>query len=100
MRVKFPERILGAGRESPPRDGEVIELALLLPSGQVTALERAARCRGLTLGQIVRRLIRDFLAQPTATVPGARGQPSPESRIGYPRTRLRDPPQPQNHIPG
>src|SRR5438046_642006 len=29
-------------------DGEVVELALLLPTGQATALETAARQRGLT----------------------------------------------------
>ena len=81
MRVNFPESVLGAGGESPPPDGEVIELALLLPPGQVTALERAARREGLTLGQMVRRLIHDFLARPTATLPGGEaGRPLDSSR--------------------
>jgi len=42
-------------------DGEVVELALLLPTGQATALETAARRRGLTTAQLARQLVRDFL---------------------------------------
>jgi hypothetical protein len=52
-----------AGRgEGPFPPAEVVEVALLLPSGQAAALERVAHRRGLTLGQLVRRLVRDCLA--------------------------------------
>lgn len=39
---------------------EVIELPILLPEWQVTALEEAARDRGMTIGQLVRRLFADL----------------------------------------
>jgi hypothetical protein len=38
-----------------------VEVALLLPARDVAALERAARQRGLTLGQAVRQVITGFL---------------------------------------
>lgn len=38
-------------------DAEVVELALLLPRWQAAALENAAHQRGLTAGQMLRRLI-------------------------------------------
>jgi hypothetical protein len=47
---------------------EVVELALLLPSWQAKALESAARCRGLTTAQMLRRLIGDLVTAPTAPV--------------------------------
>lgn len=47
--------------ERDSRDPEVVELALLLPAGDVDALEKAAWQRGLTLGQVVRQLITGFL---------------------------------------
>jgi hypothetical protein len=40
----------------------VVELGLLLPGGQAAALEAAAHRCGLTTGQLLRRLLRDFLA--------------------------------------
>jgi len=40
------------------------ELVLLLPDWEVAALERAAFLRGMTAGQVTRRLIRDFLRRP------------------------------------
>jgi hypothetical protein len=40
-------------------DHEVVELQLLLPRSQVAALEAAARSRGLTTGQMLRRVIAD-----------------------------------------
>jgi hypothetical protein len=43
--------------------GGVVELPLLVPSGDVTALEAAADERGLTAAQLARRLIRDFLGR-------------------------------------
>ncbi len=43
---------------------DVVEISLLLPGWQVAALETAAHDRGLTAGQMVRRLIRDFFDGP------------------------------------
>jgi hypothetical protein len=48
----------------PPAEGGVVELALLLPARQAAALERAAHQQGLTVGQVLRRLVRDFLREP------------------------------------
>jgi hypothetical protein len=44
-------------REITPVDNEVVELSLLLPRWQAAALEQAAHDRGLTAGQMLRRLI-------------------------------------------
>jgi hypothetical protein len=47
-----------------PRDNdELVEMMLLLPQEQATTLEAAAQDRGLTIGQMIRRLIRDFTAR-------------------------------------
>ena len=47
----------------PPRlDHEVVELQLLLPRWQAAALEAAAQSRGMTTGQILRRVITDLFA--------------------------------------
>ena len=43
-------------------DADVVELSLLLPQWQVEALEAAAHGRGLTTGQMLRRLIRNYCA--------------------------------------
>jgi len=43
-------------------EDEVVEVSLLLPGWQVTALESAAHERGLTAGEMVRSLVRDFIA--------------------------------------
>lgn len=48
-------------------DQEVVELALLLPRWQALELEAAASRRGMTTGQMLRRVIGELLAgQPTA----------------------------------
>lgn len=39
---------------------DVVELPLLLPEWQVAALEEAARDRGMTVGQLVRKLFADL----------------------------------------
>ncbi len=39
---------------------EVIELQLLLPRWQAAELEKAAQTRGMTTGQILRRVIADL----------------------------------------
>ena len=43
-------------------DQEVVELALLLPLWQAVELEAAARRRGMTTGQMLRRVIGEMLA--------------------------------------
>jgi len=48
-------------------DQEVVELALLLPRWQAMELEAAASRRGMTTGQMLRRVIGEMLAaQPAA----------------------------------
>jgi hypothetical protein len=60
----------GNSRATPdPRcgfDDEVAELAVLLTSGEATALECAAHVRGMTVAQLLRCLIRECLARPVA----------------------------------
>jgi hypothetical protein len=43
-------------------DQEMVELSLLLPQWQVEALEVAAHGRGMTTGQMLRRLIGSYCA--------------------------------------
>jgi hypothetical protein len=38
----------------------MVELSLLIPSSQAAPLEKEARRRGLTTGELIRGLIRDF----------------------------------------
>lgn len=47
----------GGVGELTPLDAEVVEMALLLPRWQAAALEDAAHQRGLTAGQMLRKLI-------------------------------------------
>jgi hypothetical protein len=47
-----------------PSTGEVVEVPLLLSADQVSALEQAAHHRGLTTGEMVRRLLEDFITAP------------------------------------
>jgi len=44
-------------------DHEVVEMQLLLPRWQATALEAAAQSRGMTTGQILRRVISDLFTE-------------------------------------
>jgi hypothetical protein len=47
---------------------DVVEVTLLLSAEQASELEAAAHQRGATAGELVRRLVRDFLVgQRTAT---------------------------------
>jgi hypothetical protein len=57
--------------------GEVVEIPLLLPDWQVCALETAASRRGLTTGEMVRSLVREFLSRRPAAGTSARRAPSP-----------------------
>jgi hypothetical protein len=59
------ERLTGAVRDVPRPDG-VVELSLLLPQWQAEALEVAANDRGLTAGQMLRRVINSYLATPAS----------------------------------
>jgi len=43
------------------QDQDVVELPLLLPKWQAVELEAAARQRGMTMGQLLRRVIRQAL---------------------------------------
>jgi hypothetical protein len=43
-------------------DAETAEVGLLLPGREAAALERVAHRWGLTVGQLLRLLVRDFLA--------------------------------------
>ena len=44
------------------QDQEVVEFPLLLPLWQAVELEAAARRRGMTTGQMIRRLLGEMLA--------------------------------------
>jgi hypothetical protein len=48
---------------------EVIEVPLLLSGWQMSALERAAHRSGQTTGEMVRQLLRDFLARSDGKLP-------------------------------
>ena len=45
-------------------DPDMTELSLLIPTWQLDQLEQLARDQGLTLGQVIRRLINAFLQEP------------------------------------
>lgn len=52
-----------------PLDSEMIELALLLPRWQALALQGVAKQRGLTAGQLLRRMIGAMVgAQPPSII--------------------------------
>ena len=65
MSIRFPcEWAMPRAVDVPFRvDEEMTELSVLLPGWQAAELEEAAQAKGLTGGQLVRGLIRDFLAQ-------------------------------------
>ncbi len=51
-------------------DGEVAELSLLLPAWQIAALEQAAEAQGITVGQLLRRVVNRTLTQLSLHQPG------------------------------
>jgi hypothetical protein len=53
----------GCQRMFPPA-GDVVELMLLLPSNQFAALEVVAGRLNLSVGQLLRRTLSDFLLHP------------------------------------
>lgn len=62
------------GSEYTRSDMEVVELPLLLPRWQAEILEEAATRRGMTTGQILRRVIGDLFGKvpPTGESPRTR----------------------------
>ncbi len=54
--------LLDAVSSATRSDQEVVELALLLPLWQAMELEAAASRRGMTTGQMLRRVIGELLA--------------------------------------
>lgn len=57
------EKIPGAANEPVCPPADIVELQLLFPTRLAVALESAARGQGLSMGQMVRRLVCDFLAE-------------------------------------
>ena len=55
--------IHGAGLMEPMSREGVVEIALLMPDWQAAALEEAAHRRGLTAGQMIRRLIEEYFTK-------------------------------------
>ncbi|MBX9624701.1 MAG: hypothetical protein K2X82_12915 [Gemmataceae bacterium] len=62
----MPPTIETAPAEVARQDLEVVELPLLLTRRQAAELEAAARRRGMTTGQMLRRAVRDLLAAQAA----------------------------------
>jgi hypothetical protein len=57
------EAFLSRGPDLSRLDADLVEMTLLLPQEQVATLEEAAHDRGLTIGQMIRRLVRDFTSR-------------------------------------
>jgi hypothetical protein len=59
--ISLPDDLAGPRESEVSRlDGEMVELALLLPTWQADALASAAHDQGLTSAQMLRHLIRDY----------------------------------------
>ncbi len=71
------------------RPPDVLECHLLLATWQAEGLFRAAAARGATAGQLVRRLIGEFLARAGPGSDGGAPDPRGRSAMGDPDTRLR-----------
>lgn len=54
------------GHAPTPREADVVEIPLLLPLWQVSALEKVAHARGMTAASMVRQLLLDFIAESTS----------------------------------
>jgi hypothetical protein len=63
----MPGRTMSA--ELSPLDGEMVELALLLPSWQAEDLETSAHRHGQTAGQVLRALIGDYCRRSGSAAP-------------------------------
>ena len=60
MRPKKSKHLETQGKEIRRLDEEMVEMSVLVPRSQAVPLEREARRRGLTAGQMIRLLIRNF----------------------------------------
>ena len=60
MRPKKPRHLETQGKEVRRLDEEMVEMSVLVPRSPAVPLEREARRRGLTAGQMIRLLIRNF----------------------------------------
>ena len=60
MRPKKSRHLETQGKEVRRLDEEMVEMSVLVPRSQAVPLEREARRRGLTAGQMIRLLIRNF----------------------------------------
>jgi hypothetical protein len=58
----FEEQEVHDEKEFDMPEADVVEIPLLLAGWQVSALETAAHDRGLTAAEMVRHVLRDFLA--------------------------------------
>jgi hypothetical protein len=60
---KDPTTLISPGTDDFRLDpSDVIEIPLLLPGWQMSAIEQAAFHRGMTAAEMVRHLLNDFLA--------------------------------------
>jgi hypothetical protein len=70
------------GPGAPTLDGhDVVEIPLLLTARQADALCRASRRRGMTAGQLARRVLTDFLGR--GVRPARAGRTTPRRRRGW-----------------
>jgi hypothetical protein len=67
LAVNMGDRLSGLVPEPSSPDHDLVELTLVLPRWQVDALAAAARGRGLTAGQALRRMIRGYCAVEPST---------------------------------
>jgi uncharacterized protein (DUF2267 family) len=56
------------------RDEQVAELSLLVPARQAAELERLAHARGLTVGRLIRLIVRDYLTGRAGPTPVSKQQ--------------------------
>jgi hypothetical protein len=61
--------------EARPIDGEVVELAVLVPRAQFLKLERQANRKGISVGQLVRRLLSPSPRRTPQSDPGVKDYP-------------------------
>ena len=59
----FERALADEEKEFDMPEVDVVEIPLLLSGWQVSALETAAHDRGLTAGEMVRSVLRDFLSK-------------------------------------
>ena len=60
---------------------DVVEVGLLLPAGQLLALEEAAHECGLSAGEMFRQMLQSFLAGPAAAGRAVRANESVEALV-------------------